>query len=185
MSKPKFDTRVLAEAAVFAALSSALYAVRPFPSLPYGGTITLGSMVPILLLSFRRGVKVGTFAGAVFGVVALEIDVLLLPYSPITNPVQVFYEYPVAFGLIGTAGLFRGNPTSATRALIGTGMAILLRFLVHFSAGVLFWWWSVPAEWNVVAYSAVYNGSFLTGEFIISAILMYLLVRAGTLKMYM
>jgi thiamine transporter len=184
MSEPKFEPKVLAEIAIFAALSAALYTIRPF-SLPYGGAITAGSMVPILWLSLRRGARIGMFAGAIFGAVALEIDVLLLPYSPITNPVQVLFEYPFAFGLIGAAGLFRGNPTSTLQALIGTGVAILLRFFVHFTAGILFWWWSVPEGWNIVAWSAVYNGSFLSGEFIISAILIYLLVRRGTLKMYL
>jgi thiamine transporter len=225
MSKTKFEAKVIAEVATFAALSSALYAIRPF-QLPYGGAITAGSMVPILWLSLRRGVKVGMFAGAIFGVVALEIDVLLLPYSPITNPVQVLLEYPLAFGLIGVAGFFRNPPSTmqalreqvdkiktrmvdkkkaspediselshrvamvenefmSVQALVGTGIALLLRFFVHFYAGIFFWWWSVPPGWNVAAWSAVYNGSFLTGEFIISAILIYLLVRKGTLKMYL
>lgn len=228
MSKPKFEAQVIAEVAVFAALSAVLYAIRPF-SLPYGGSITAGSMVPIFWLSLRRGVKVGMFVGAIFGAVALEIDVLLLPYSPITNPVQVLVEYPLAFGLLGLVGLFRNPPSSvqairaqideiksrvidklkaspeemagfselsrrvntvendlmSVKALVGAGTAILLRFFVHFFAGIFFWWWSVPSGWNVVAWSAVYNGSFLTGEFIISAFLVYLLVRKGTLKMYL
>jgi len=218
----------MAEVAVFAALSAVLYAIRPF-SLPYGGSITVGSMVPIFWLSLRRGVKAGMFAGAIFGAVALEIDVLLLPYSPITNPVQVLVEYPLAFGLLGLVGLFRNPPSSvkairvqideikswaidkmktsaeqmagfselshgvnivenelmSVKALAGAGTAILFRFFVHFFAGIFFWWWSVPPGWNVVVWSAVYNGSFLTGEFIISAFLIYLLVRKGTLKMYM
>jgi len=228
MSKPKFEAQVIAEVAVFAALSAVLYAIRPF-SLPYGGSITTGSMVPIFWLSLRRGVKVGMFVGAIFGAVALEIDVLLLPYSPITNPVQVLVEYPLAFGLLGLVGLFRNPPSSvqairaqidkikarhidkleanpeetadfselsrrvntvenelmSVKALVGVGTAILLRFFVHFFAGIFFWWWSVPSGWNVAAWSAVYNGSFLTGEFIISAFLVYLLVRKGTLKMYL
>jgi len=228
MSKSKFEAKEIAEVAVFAALSAALYCLRPF-SLPYGGAITAGSMVPIFWLSLRRGVKVGMLTGAIFGAVALEIDVLLLPYSPITNPVQVLVEYPLAFGLLGLTGLFRNPPSSvqaireqidkikarrigkleanheettdfselsrrvsivenelmSVKALVGVGLAITLRFFVHFFAGIFFWWWSVPSGWNVVAWSAVYNGSFLTGEFIISAFLIYLLVRKGTLKMYL
>lgn len=228
MSKPIFETRIIAEVAVFAALSSVLYAIRPF-SLPYGGAITLGSMVPIFWLALRRGVKVGMVAGIIFGGVALLIDVLLLPFSPITNPVQVVFEYPFAFGLLGLAGLFRNPPSAiqairvhidemrakltqelkispekvtdfselnrrvdsienqlmSVKALAGAGVAIVCRFLVHFTAGIVFWWWSVPEGWNVVAWSAVYNGSFLSVEFIISAFLIYLLVRKGTLKMYM
>jgi len=179
-------------------------------------------MVPIFWLALRRGVKVGMFAGAVFGAVALPIDVLLLPYSPIANPVQVFVEYPIAFGVLGLAGLFRNPPivvrdiyaqidgmkkrlegevenltqlskrvavleneVLSVRALAGAGLGIIVRFFMHFFAGIVFWYLTVPEGWNVVAWSAVYNGSFLIGEFVISAFLIYLLVRKGTLKMYM
>lgn len=183
MSQTSLRVRILAEVSIFAALSAALYSVRIF-TLPYGGSITAGSMVPIFWLSLRRGAKVGMFTGAVFGIIALEIDVLLSPFSPITNPVQVVAEYPFAFGLLGLAGLLKKSVTSA-RALVGVGIAIVCRFFVHFLAGILFWAWSVPEGWNPVAWSAVYNGSFLTGEFIISAFLILLLVRSGSLKMYL
>jgi len=221
MSKTTSRTKVLAEIAIFAALSAGLYAIRPF-SLPYGGSITAGSMIPIFWLSLRRGIKVGMFAGAIFGAVALPIDVLLLPYSPIANPVQVFVEYPLAFGVLGLAGLFRNPPSAvrdihaqidelkkklkseaenltqlsrrvavleneilSVRALAGAGIGIIVRFFMHFLAGIAFWYFTVPEGWNVVAWSAVYNGSFLIGEFVISAFLIYLLVRKGTLKMFM
>jgi len=228
MSSTTFKAQVIAEVAIFAALSAALYTIRPV-SLPYGGSITIGSFVPVFWLSLRRGVKVGMLAGAIFGAVALEIDVLLLPYSPITNPVQVLLEYPFAFGLLGLAGLFRKTPSTvravyaqideiktrlsdklgarpqenadflelgrrvsavenqlmSVKAMLGVGVAIVFKFLAHFLAGIFFWYWSVPPGWNVVVYSAVYNGSFLTGEFIISAFLIYLLVVKGTVKIYL
>ena len=183
MSQNSLKVRILAEVPIFAALSAALYSIRIF-TLPYGGSITAGSMVPIFWLSLKRGAKVGIFAGTIFGIIALEIDVLLSPFSPITNPVQVAAEYPLAFGLLGLAGLLHRSVTSA-RALVGVGIAVVCKFFVHFLAGILFWSWSVPEGWNPAAWSAVYNGSFLTGEFIISAFLILLLVRSGSLKAYM
>jgi thiamine transporter len=179
-SKTTFlQTRILAEITVFAALSGGLYTIRPY-SLPYGGSITLGSMVPVMWLALRRGVRVGLVAGAIFGLIALPIDVILLPYSPITNPVQVVLEYPIAFGVLGLAGIFRKRST--VFAIVGVGISIFIKFLLHFIAGIVFWAWSVPTGWNPAVWSAVYNGSFLLPEFIISAILMYILVKKGTLE---
>jgi len=106
MNQKRFETKILAEIIVVVALSGVLYSVRPF-SMPFGGSVTLGSMVPIMWLALRRGAKIGIFAGAVFGFLALPIDVLMLPYSPIANPAQVFLDYPLAFATLGLAGLFR------------------------------------------------------------------------------
>ncbi|MEM3642145.1 MAG: energy-coupled thiamine transporter ThiT, partial [Candidatus Bathyarchaeia archaeon] len=101
-----FETKILTEIAVFAALSAVLYAIRPF-TLPYGGSITLGSMVPVMWLSMRRGVYVGLITGAIFGILALFIDVMFLgAASIIASPIQVILEYPIAFGVLGLAGIF-------------------------------------------------------------------------------
>jgi thiamine transporter len=178
-NKTEFEAKILAEIVVFAALSAVLYVIRPF-SLPYGGSITLGSMVPVMWLSLRRGVRIGFVAGAIFGLLALLIDVMLLPYSPITNPVQVVLEYPIAFGMLGLAGVFHRK--SAILATVGVGISVLVKFFIHFIAGIIFWAYTVPEGWNPAAWSAVYNGSFLLPEFIISAILMYILVKKGTLE---
>jgi len=178
-SNAKFQTRILAEIIVFGALSGALYTIRPF-SLPYGGSITLGSMVPVMWLSLRRGARVGVVAGILFGLIALPIDVILLPYSPITNPIQVFLEYPIAFGVLGLAGIFRKR--SLVFAITGVGIGIFIKFLLHFTAGLLFWQWSFPSGWNSVVYSAVYNASFLIPEFIVSALLIGILVKKRTIE---
>ncbi len=58
MSEEGFNTRVLAEMAVSIALATVLSYIKIF-SMPYGGSVTLGSMVPILLVSFRRGPSMG------------------------------------------------------------------------------------------------------------------------------
>jgi thiamine transporter len=229
MNQKPFETKVLAEIIVFVALSGVLYSIRPF-SLPYGGSVTLGSMVPVMWLSLRRGPKIGIFAGAVFGLVALPIDVLLLPNSPIANPAQVFLDYPLAFSMIGLVGLFAGKSTprtSMTEAgifalvsafcfigailqqvlwlfpaiiffllaiwhltttgawrvpMVGVVVAGFGRFLSHFVSGILFWSAYAPPQLGPVLYSAVYNGSFLIPEFIISGILIYLLIKRRTIE---
>jgi len=177
MSETILKTRVIAEVIIFAALSAVLYMITlPFLTLPYGGSVTAGSMIPILWLALRRGLRVGVFGGMVFGLVALPIDVTRLQYSPIVHPMQVLLDYPIAFGFIGLAGFFK------TRPLVGVVVATIGRFLSHFVSGIFFW---TTFNLDGVIYSAVYNGSFLIGEFIIASILMYILVKKKILAIYM
>jgi thiamine transporter len=172
-------TRILAEIIVLSSLSAVLYVMRPF-SLPYGGSITLGSMVPVMWLSLRRGVYAGLIAGVIFGILALPIDIILLPYSPIANPIQVLLEYPLAFGVLGMAGLF--HKKSTIFAMAGVSISVFIKFLLHVLAGYVFWVYvyEFPAEWGLL-WPIVYNGSFLIIELVISAILIYALMKRGTL----
>ena len=184
ISEKMFQTRVLAEIVVFAALSCVLYVLTlPFLTLPFGGSVTAGCMVPIIWLSYRRGTKVGVFGGIIFGLVALPIDVIRLPYSPIVHPVQVLLDYPIPFGAIGLAGLLRPQSSGRIlRALGGVAVATLGRFLSHFFAGIFFW---STLGLDGIIYSAIYNGSFLTGEFIISIIIVYIIVKKRLLEIYL
>ncbi len=176
-----FQTKILAEIIVFSSLSAVLYTLRPF-TLPYGGAVTLGSMVPTMWLSLRRGVGVGVIAGAVFGILALFVDVLLLGASAvIATPLQAVLEYPVAFGLIGLTGMFRKKTVSS--ALAGATLCVFFRFLVHYFVGVFVWYYvyAFPEGYGQWIWPAVYNGSFLIAEFIVNAILLAILVKRGTI----
>jgi thiamine transporter len=180
-SKKSSHTRIFAEIVVFSALSAVLYAVRPF-SLPFGGAITLGSMVPVMFLSLRRGIRVGVIAGAVFGALALPIDVITLGASSIiVTPQQVFLEYPLAFGIIGLTGMFHRK--TVLFAIAGAAISVFIRFLVHYFVGVYVWYYvyTFPGDYGQYVWPAVYNGSFLLVEFIISAVLLTVLVKRGTL----
>lgn len=181
-SESSSNTKILVEITVFAALSAVLYAVRPY-TLPYGGSITLGSMVPVMWLSLRRGIRVGLIAGAIFGVLALFEDMILLgAASIIATPLQAILEYPIAFGVIGLTGMF--HKKSAVFAVTGAGLAVFIRFLIHYFVGVFVWEniYGFPPEYGLWLWPAVYNGSFLSVDFIISAILLFALVKKGTLE---
>jgi len=184
-SNVRFQTRILAEIIIFSALSAVLYIVRPF-TLPYGGAVTLGSMIPSMWLSLRRGIRVGVIAGAIFGVLALFVDVLLLGASvAIATPVQAILEYPLAFGLIGLTGLFHAKTVPAVIA--GATLSVFCRFLVHYFVGAFVWFYvyAFPAEWGQWLWPAVYNGSFLMAELIISGAILAVLVNRGTLEYHL
>jgi thiamine transporter len=178
----------LTEIVVLAALSAVLYALTlPFLTLPYGGSVTVGCMVPVIWLSFRRGTKIGVVGGMVFGLVALVVDVMRLPYSPIIHPVQMLLEYPLAFGAIGLAGLVKSRvATAPIYPTIGVAIATLGRFLSHFMAGIVFWIlvYQLPLL-DMIILSAVYNGSFLIFELLIAAIIIHLLITKNLLNIFL
>ena len=167
------NTRVLAEVSVMVALAVVLNALRLY-TLPQGGSITIGEMVPILFLALRRGVRVGIFAGAIFGI----IDIYFEPYA--FSPIQFLLDYPIAFGALGLAGFLkqRGTFLSAVGAAFGVGC----RFLSHFVSGIVFFAINAAPGENPVLYSAVYNATYLIPGLVISELIIIVLVRNGALR---
>ena len=162
------DPKILAEVAIFTALSTALSMIKIW-HMPQGGSITLASMVPLMWLALRRGPKVGIFAGVIYGFVQLSI----LP--EVYYPAQVLLDYPLAFGCIGLAGFFNKQP------IIGVAVAVTGRFIMHFMSGVIFFAKYAPAGIHPWVYSLVYNGSYLFIEFFISGFVLILLQASHTL----
>ena len=168
MSK-EFDTKVLAEMAIAIALATVLSMIKV--GLPYGGSVTLGSMVPILLISFRRDIKVGVTTGVIYGFVQMFLD------GWFYSPVGMALDYPIAFGMIGLAGLFKKQP------VVGVVVALAGRYVSHFISGVVFFGMYAPEGMSPILYSAVYNATYMIPETIISAVLIYLLVQRNVLNM--
>ena len=170
--KQSFSTRIIAEIAVFAALSTALSFIT-FVVFPQGGSVTAGSMVPMLWLSLRRGPKIGLFAGAVYGLVQLAV------MPQIYYPLQVIIDYPLAFGCLGLAGFFK------KRILVGVSVSVTGRFVIHLISGAIFFASYAPEGMNPWVYSALYNGSYMLPEMVISLAIIYLLKKSNVLNVYL
>jgi energy-coupled thiamine transporter ThiT len=99
-------------------------------------------MVPILWLALRRGWKIGIFGGAVFGVVDLAIGAFIV------NPVQLVLDYPLAFAVLGLAGLFPKYP------VVGVVVGVTGRFVSHFVSGIVYFADYAPIGMSPVIYSA-------------------------------
>ena len=169
-SKKYFSAKILAEIAIFVSLATVLSYIKIF-SLPQGGSVTAGSMVPIIWLALRRGPKIGLFAAVLYGVVQFAVD----PYF--VHPVQMVLDYPLAFGLLGVAGFFQKRP------YVGTGLGIFGRFICNFLSGIIFFSAYAPEGMNVALYSALYNG-FLAVELVITVYIVYMLRATKTLDIY-
>src|SRR5690554_6754795 len=95
----KWSTKMLVEAGILIALALILDRIKIYEA-PQGGSVTAGSMIPIFLYSFRWGLGPGVVAGAIFGLLQLLLG------GWIFTPIQAILEYPVAFGMLGLAGIF-------------------------------------------------------------------------------
>jgi len=174
MSKTMFSSKVIAEAVDVIALTFVLKDLLPpiYP-LPQGGSVTLAGMVPLLWFSLRRGWRFGILAGGIYGLVHVAMG------GYVVSPVQALLDYPLAFAAVGLAGFFKKYP------LLGVGVGIVGRFFFHFISGIVFFWTFAPPGMNVALYSAIYNGSYLIGEFLISAVVIDIIVRRKLLDIYL
>lgn len=155
----KFDSKLIARIGLAIALAFILDMLKIYRLPNAGGIISLGSMIPIMLISFIYGPSIGLFTGFIFGVFKLILD----PY--ILNPIQVLFDYPLPFMAVGVAGFFKNKYLGAT-------IGMVLRFVCHFISGVVFFGSYAPSGISPIIYSLAVNGFAVGGELLICLILL-------------
>lgn len=158
----KFDSKLIARIGLAIALAFILDMLKIYRLPNGGGSISLGSMIPILLIAYVYGPSIGLFTGFLFGIFKLILD----PY--ILNPIQVLFDYPLPFMAVGVAGFFNNK-------YIGATVGMTLRFLSHFISGVIFFGSYAPEGMSAIIYSLAVNGFAVGGELIICLVLLSLL----------
>ena len=152
-------TKRLTESAMLIALAVVLeIAGRTIiPPMPFGGQLTLVSMLPIVLISYRHGVKWGLTAAFGYALVqmAMGADTVTAAFQPgyfgdgamIGNAlIMCLLDYVLAYTLLGLGGCFRNKIRNNGAALMcGSLVALGGRYLAHIVSGyILFSGW---AEW--------------------------------------
>lgn len=162
MKKIHFSTRMIMQLGLMIALTVILHMIRLY-HLPQGGSITLGGMLPLLLVAFCYGPAVGFLTGFCYGLLNLIQDPFIL------SPLQVLFDYPLPFMVLGLAGFFVKN------IYLGATVGITCRFICHFISGVVFFGSYVPNGTSIYWYSLIFNASYLLPELIICLILLKVL----------
>lgn len=161
---------VLLEGAVMIALATILSLITII-RMPFGGGITAASMIPIVLVAYRRKIKWGTIIALTYGALQLLLGMENLQYATSFAAVCaiVFLDYIAAFAVLGLGGFFRDKMMSQTRELIlGTSLACLLRYTCHVVAGCTVWAGvSIPTSDGLI-YSLAYNAAYMIPETIIT-----------------
>ena len=152
-------TKRLTESAMLIALAVVLEIVgrTVIPPMPFGGQLTLVSMLPIVLVSYRHGVKWGITTGFAYSLVqmALGADTVSAAFQPgyfgdgtmIGRAIiMCLFDYVLAYTALGLGGCFRDKVKNKGVALMcGSLVALSARYLCHIVSGyVLFAGW---AEW--------------------------------------
>ena len=188
----KNNTKKIALCAIMTALSVVLSFVKVF-DMPYGGSITLFSMVPVMFAGYAYGAKWGLGAGVVLGIVqciaGASSSLAYLTDNVLHFVLCLLFDYIVAFAVLGLAGMFKNKiKNGAVSFAAGAAVAALIRYLCHFITGWIVWgsyaedtisgWGelggkilsSFSGQGLAVVYSLVYNGSYMIPEIIISVI---------------
>ena len=157
-----WTAKTVAYGALCIALSFVLSCFRLF-RMPQGGSVTPGSMLPIMLFAAAFGVGPGLLAGLTYGV---------LQYFQggwFANVWQFSLDYLLAFAALGLAGLAKFFPKK-WGLYLAMAIAALARALSATLAGIMFW---DTAPWA----SLVYNGTYLIPEIIICMVLAFLIAK--------
>ena len=152
-------TKRLTESAMLLAVAIVLELVSKaiIPEMPFGGQITLVSMLPVVLISYRYGVKWGLVSGVCYAFIemALGAKTVTAAFQPgyfgdgvmvVNALIMCLLDYIVAFTVVGLGGIFRNKIKNPGLALMcGSLVALGARYLAHVLSGyILFSGW---AEW--------------------------------------
>lgn len=160
----KLTTKQLVFSSVAIALAIVTSMIKVF-ELPFGGSVTLLSMLFIVLIANWYGPYAGIMTGMAYGLLQFVMEPIFY-----TIP-QMLIDYPLAFGALGLAGFFYRKKHGL---IIGYIVGVLGRYVFAFLSGVIFFGSYTPEGWNVIAYSLIYNGSYLAAEAAITIVLIAL-----------
>lgn len=206
IDKSKDTTVKLTVSAIMVALSTVLSFVK-FSELPYGGSVTLFSFVPILFVGYAYGAGWGIGAGLVHGILQTIFGINSAISGAGFKWWQVMLcallDYLIAFGVLGLGGVFKKsikNPQASFA--LGALFACVLKYVSHFFSGyILFGGW---AEWfftegggtsygakilsaysgNALSavYSLIYNATFSIPETILSIVMVVILISVKPIR---
>ena len=193
-------SRKIVLSAMLIAMAMVLSFIQPF-QLPFGGGITLASMMPIVFISFIFGTRWGLFSAFVYSIIqmisgAKVVASFFLPgESQMTLGAALavcFMDYILAYTVLGFGGIFKNKFKNNTISITtGCVFALSLRYIVHIISGAIFF--GAWAEWfftqegfyaigqkiiNMFSgnslsliYSVFYNGLYMIPEIMLTAII--------------
>lgn len=161
--KKKMSTRQL----VFCAMAMALAFVASYLKIfemPWGGSVTLCSMLFSVLVGNWYGVQAGVLVGLAYGILQFMQEPYVLSFF------QVCCDYILAFAALGVAGFFAKSKGGLLKGYIA---AVIARGAFHSLGGYLYWMDYMPENFPQSlksVYPIVYNYSFLLAEAVITII---------------
>ncbi|MBE6591319.1 MAG: proton-coupled thiamine transporter YuaJ [Ruminococcaceae bacterium] len=186
-------TQTLAQCAILVSLSFVLSYVRLI-TMPMEGSVTLMSMLPVMLIGIRFGLKWGIASSFCYAVLQLIQSITVgglfsWGLSPLSLIACIILDYLLPFTLLGITGLVKNKTLFKIMAsIIG---AVFLRFICHTVSGAVIF--SIITKTVDIfshsvtftdswLYSICYNGFYLAPELILTLIGAYLLIKIPAAK---
>jgi len=171
------STRRLTESALLVALATVLSVYAVF-RLPNGGSVTIGSMIPILLVSFKYSFRWSLLVALAYSLIQMMTGFYAPPVGTLPYyALMVLLDYVLAFGVLCLAGpicrLLGRGWSPRLRLMSAAVICITLRFICHFLSGMILWGVYAPAGQPVWLYSLLYNGSYMLCEGLISGVILF------------
>lgn len=180
----------LVEGAVMVALATVLSFIKII-HMPWGGSITLLSMLPIVVFSIKRGIGQGLAASFAFSLIQFgqgcTEGLFGWGLTPVALVACIFIDYIFAFTVLGFAGMFRKHGMSGM--IGGTVLAMILRLVCHYTSGVLIFG-SFGELWNGLTvnepwlYSLLYNGAYMLPEIVFTTVGVIILLSVPQTKKF-
>lgn len=192
--KKNSSTYKLTVCAIMVALGAVLSLVKIL-KMPFGGSVTLLSMLPCAMVSIVFGLKWGLAASFVESVIQLAFGITMdgvlgWGLTPASLIGTILLDYIVAYTVIGLAGMFRNKGYAGICA--GTGLAVFLRFVSHLISGAVIFanlesFVAFGASWvgRPWFYSLCYNGAYMLPEMITTMIAAAILFRMPQIRRIM
>ena len=161
--KKKMGTRQLVFCAMAIALAYVTSYLKLF-SLPWGGSVTLCSMLFIVLIGNWYGVQTGIFAGLAYGIMQFLQEPYVLSFF------QVCCDYILAFAALGVAGFFAKSSHGLLKGYIA---AVIARGAFHALGGYLYWMDYMPDNFPkslTALYPIIYNYSYILLEGVLTIV---------------
>ncbi len=179
----------LTECAIMLALATVLSCI-PIIQMPMGGTVTLCSMLPIMLISIRYGNLTGTLVAFMFSLIQLVMalpggNVFYMGMSAGVVIIIALFDYLVPFTMLGFTGMLRKIKTEKIPMLgayIGVVCVIIIRFICHFITGFTVWGQWAPEGMSKYYYSLIYNGTYLLPELGITLLVAIILLQVPQMR---
>ena len=180
MKAKKNSTKRLVEASVMVAFATVLSMLKLI-DLPYGGSVTAASMLPIVIIAYRHGTGAGLLSGLVYATIQQLLGLNTLSYVTGWQSMVavIMLDYILAFTLIGFGGIFKGklsrvSGNAGTRQsaelVFGLVFVCIFRYVCHTVAGATVWaGLSIPTEAALI-YSVGYNATYMIPETIVTSL---------------
>lgn len=173
------NTRALVYAAICISASFVLSFIKLF-RLPFDGSITLASLVPIVIYSYVFGFRRGLLAGIIYGLLQFIQGPMFL------TPIQFILDYILAFASISLAGVFKKVLKENLAVILGLLLVGFVRLTMHTLAGIIFfnagWVYPELPSSNAFVYSLVYNIIYILPDIAIAIAAMCALLFTGSFK---